>query len=161
MLVLTVVLPVAAAGQFSRGSLLWLPKVTGWLLAFLTFKPAAALIYYLGFSLVSRSGDVQGVASGLCVMVAAVLAMPALLRLVTFAVSSPQPSGSVLSGLATGTGIAASIAQVGGRSAAAAPAAAAPAGAAVAAAPAAVVAASASTAAKTVSQAVSPKGTTP
>lgn len=164
VLVLTVVLPIAAAGQFNRGSLLWLPKVTGWLLAFLTFKPAAALIYFVGFSLISRSSDVGTIASGLCVMVAAVFALPALMRLVTFAVSSPHPGGAALSTLATAAGIGASVAQVSGRRGAAT-AAATPAanGAAVTAAtlPAAAAAGAAAQARSTVSQAVTPKGSTP
>jgi hypothetical protein len=163
VLILTVVLPVAAAGQFSRGSLLWLPKVTGWLLAFLMYKPAAALIYYVGFSLVGRSSDVRSLATGLCLMVTVVLALPALLRLVTFAVASPYPSGTALSGAATATGITTSIAQLTGRRGAATGAiTAAPTGAAVPVAGAATAAVGAASAAKSaVSKTVTPKGSTP
>jgi hypothetical protein len=112
VLVLTAVLPVAAAGQFTRGSILWLPKVAGWLIAFLAFKPAAALVYYIGLSLLGQGNDVHALASGACVMVAAVLALPALLRLVTFAVTSPHLGSGGLSTVATLSGIAASAAQL-------------------------------------------------
>jgi len=172
VLVLTVVLPIAAAGQFSRGSVLWLPKVAGWLLAFLTFKPAAALIYFIGFSLVGQSSDISTVASGLCVMFTAVVALPALLRLVSFAASSPNPGGGAMSTIATGTGMAASVAQLAGRTggsggsaaAAAAPQGAAVAGVAAAAPPAAAAVAAvgaASTTKKAAASAVTPKGSTP
>jgi hypothetical protein len=112
VLVLTVVLPVAAAGQFSRGSVLWLPKVAGWLLAFVFVKPAAALIYYLGLSLIGQGQGLQQLVTGLCVMVAAVFALPAMLRLVTFAVTAAPMGTSAIAGAATATGVAASGAQL-------------------------------------------------
>lgn len=111
VLVLTAVLPIAAAGQFNRGSVLWLPKIVGWLLAFIFLKPAAALIYYLGLSLVGQADGVQALATGVCVMISATFALPAMLRLVTFAVNSAPMGSGALGVAATGTGIAASVAQ--------------------------------------------------
>ncbi len=112
VLVLTVMVPVAAAGQFSRGSVLWLPKITGWLLAFVFVKPAAALIYYLGLSLIGEGRGVQALVTGLCVMVAAVFALPALLRLVTFAVNAAPMNSNALGAAATVTGMTATGAQL-------------------------------------------------
>ena len=112
VLVLTAVLPLAAAGQFNRGSVLWLPKVAGWLLAFIFIKPGAALIYYLGLTLIGRSDGIQALATGVCVMISAIFAMPAMLRLVTFAVTAAPLGSGALAGAATVSGVAASGAHV-------------------------------------------------
>lgn len=112
VLVLTVVLPIAAAGQFSRGSALWLPKVTGWLLAFIFLKPAAALIYFVGLSAFGQSTGIQALATSLCVMISAILALPAMLRLVTFAVSPASMHTNALALGATVAGVGASAAQL-------------------------------------------------
>ena len=112
VLVLTVALPIAAAGQFSRGSALWLPKVAGWLLAFLFLKPAAALVYFVGLSAFGQGSGVQALATSICVMVAAILALPAMLRLVTFAVNFAPMGSNALAAGATIAGIGASAAQL-------------------------------------------------
>lgn len=112
VLVLTAVLPLAAAGQFNRGSALWLPKVAGWLMAFIFIKPAAALIYYLGLGLIGKADGVQALATGVCVMISAIISMPAMLRLVTFAVTAAPMGSGALAGAATVSGIAASGAHV-------------------------------------------------
>jgi hypothetical protein len=112
VVLLTVVIPVAAAGQFSRGSLLWLPKVSGWLLAFVFMKPGAALIYYVGLSLLGQATGVQAIATAICLMATAVLALPALLRLVTFAVEAAPVHTNVMATAATAAGVAASGAQL-------------------------------------------------
>ena len=112
VLLLTVLLPVAAAGQFTRSSMLWLPKLAGWLLAFVFLKPAAALVYFVGLTLVGQVDGVQGLATAACLLVAAVGALPALLRLVTFAVDSAPLHTNALALGATASGIAASGAQL-------------------------------------------------
>jgi hypothetical protein len=103
---------LAAAGQFNRGSALWLPKVAGWLLAFIFVKPAAALIYYLGLSVIGKAEGLQALATGVCLMIAVIFALPAMLRLVTFAVTAAPMNSGALSGAATVSGIAASGAHV-------------------------------------------------
>lgn len=112
VLLLTVLLPVAAAGQFTRTSMLWLPKLVGWLLAFVFFKPAAALVYFVGLTLVGQADGVQGLATAACLLVAAVAALPALLRLVTFAVDAAPLHTNALALGATISGVAASGAQL-------------------------------------------------
>lgn len=116
VLLLTVLLPIAAAGQFARTSMLWLPKLTGWLLAFIFLKPAAALVYFVGLTLVGQVDGVQGLATAACLLVAAVGALPALLRLVTFAVDAAPVHSNALATAATLSGIAASGAQLLARS---------------------------------------------
>jgi hypothetical protein len=112
VVVLTVVLPLAAAGQFARGSRGWLPKLSGWLLAFVFLKPMAALIYWLGLSLIGQGQGVQAVATGFVVMVGATLALPAMLRLVSFATDGLPDGHRGLSAVATATGLAATGAQL-------------------------------------------------
>jgi hypothetical protein len=160
ILVLTAVLPIAAAGKFNRASAFWLPKVAGWLLAFIFVKPAGALIFYLGLTLIGKGHGVQALATGICVMIASIFALPAMLRLVTFAVNSAPMGSSALSGIATASGFAVAASQIATRPRAGATSAAgagatgagaAPAGAAIAA------ASSASAAKKTVAGFVTPK----
>lgn len=111
VLVLTVAIPLAAAGQFNRGSLLWLPRIVGWLVAFIFLKPTAALVYYLGLTLLGQGQGLHALASAACMMITAVLALPALLRLVSFA-TTPPPSGNALGTATTGASLAASLAQL-------------------------------------------------
>lgn len=111
VLVLAAVLPLAAAGQFNRGSVLWLPKIAGWLLAFIFVKPAAALIYFFGLSMVGQGRGVHELAVAVCLLLAAIFALPAMLRLVTFAVTPAPMSSSSLGTVATVTGLGASVAQ--------------------------------------------------
>jgi hypothetical protein len=156
VVVLTAVLPVAAAGQFNRGSVMWFPKVAGWLLAFIFIKPGAALIYYLGLNLIGRAEGVQAFATGICVMIAAIFAMPAMLRLVTFAVTAAPMGSGTLAGAATVSGVAASGAHVlASRQATAAPTAAPAATAAAATVPVGAAVAGLSTAATATTRAVS------
>ncbi|MBY5163164.1 hypothetical protein KR546_11780, partial [Nitriliruptoria bacterium AS10] len=49
ILILTGMLPLAAAGQLTGIGRQWFPKVTGWLLALVFYKPAAALVYFTVF----------------------------------------------------------------------------------------------------------------
>ncbi len=110
-LTLTIILPLAAAGQFSRGSALWLPKVLGWQLAFIFYKPAAALVYYIGFNVLGQAKDIQALATAVCIMIAAIVALPAMLGLVSFAASAPPMNSSALGAAATVTGLGVSLAQ--------------------------------------------------
>lgn len=111
LLVLTTVLPLAAAGQFSRGSMLWLPKVLGWLVALIFFKPAAALIYFIGFQVMGEGQGVQSLATAVCIMLAAIFALPAMLGLVSFAASPPAMNSAALGMAASTAGLAASFTQ--------------------------------------------------
>ncbi|WP_143448422.1 hypothetical protein [Kineosporia sp. A_224] len=144
VLVLTAMLPLAAAGQFAQASRTWLPRILGWQLALIFFKPAAALIYWLGLSLLGRSTGVQNVAVALVMLVTATVALPTLLRLVTFAVDGMPEGQRGLSSVATVVGMGATAAQLlatrgasaGGSAAGSGAGAAGPSGAATAAAPA-------------------------
>jgi len=95
-------LPLAAAGAGTETGLAWLRKVLAWLLAFVLYKPVAATVYASAFLLIGQGRDAVSVLSGLSLLVLSVLALPALLRLVTPAVGAAV-------GAAAGGGAAAAV----------------------------------------------------
>jgi hypothetical protein len=60
LLVLAAMLPLAASGSLNRATRGWLDRLIGWLLAIVAYKPAAAFIYYLGFSYLSPRAGAPG-----------------------------------------------------------------------------------------------------
>jgi hypothetical protein len=87
MLVLLIgVLPLAAAATNTEMGKMWFRKIVGWLAAFIAYKPVAALIYAVAFRMfsseMSGGAGVIRVATGVTLMVMAVVAMPALIRFV-------------------------------------------------------------------------------
>jgi hypothetical protein len=79
-------LQLAAAGGFSKLTSGWLAKVTGWMLALLAYKPVAASIYAVAFALM---GDgIRNLVMGLAVMIMALIAMPALMKLFNWSVGA-------------------------------------------------------------------------
>jgi hypothetical protein len=92
-------LQLAAAGGFARVSSGWLGKVTAWMLALIAYKPIAATIYAVAFSLM---GDgLRNLLMGLAVMVLAVIALPALMRLFNWTVGTVTTNGNSLGMLGT------------------------------------------------------------
>jgi len=79
--ILVGLLPLSAAGSNTATGRQWFSKLTAWLLAFLLVKPAAALIYAAGMQLESSTDSAQAELSGVFVLLLAVFALPALLRL--------------------------------------------------------------------------------
>jgi hypothetical protein len=98
-------LQLAAAGGFTRWTSGWSLKVVGWMLALIAYKPIAATIYAVAFALM---GDgLRNLLMGLAVMVLAVIAMPALMRLFNWTVGTITASGNSLGML--GTAVAAGL----------------------------------------------------
>jgi hypothetical protein len=99
-------LQLAAAGGLTRLTSGWLAKVTGWMLALIAYKPVAASIYAVAFALM---GDgVRNLIMGLAVMVMALIALPALLRLFNWSVGAIGSGSSHTLGV-LGTGLAAGL----------------------------------------------------
>ena len=100
LLVLAAMLTLAASGSLNRATRGWLDRLFGWLLAIVVYKPAAAFVYYLGFSYLSprtgTPGNVGTVITGVLVLGLAVVAMPVLLKF--FSWSGTQIGGSGGSG---------------------------------------------------------------
>jgi type IV secretion system protein TrbL len=100
--------PLAAATSASEQGKAWFQKTTGWLVAFVLFKPVASIVYAAALRL-SLSQDSSGLQTveGVMLFVMAVLALPALMRLAVPAVSAigGVSAGKVAAGaavLATG-----------------------------------------------------------
>lgn len=81
-------LPVAAAASMTGWGGGWWKKHVGWLTAWLLYKPAAALIFFSGKVMTGGGGGkgnehkITEVIAGLGVLLLAVVALPALLKLV-------------------------------------------------------------------------------
>ncbi|MGW3201939.1 hypothetical protein ACWDBD_46985 [Streptomyces sp. NPDC001118] len=104
VIVLTGCLPLAAAGQFAGFGRAWLPKIFGWTLALIFWQPCASLIYFAAFKLIEKGRGPTEVLIGLSMMMLSLIALPALIKLFSWA------SGSVMDG---GGGTLASLANLG------------------------------------------------
>lgn len=88
MLVLLVgVIPLTAAATNTEAGMAWFKRSVGWLVAFIMYKPVAALIYAVAIKLIGAQPGGRGatlqVITGVTMMAMAVVALPALLRFVS------------------------------------------------------------------------------
>jgi hypothetical protein len=81
LVVLTGTLPLAAAASMCDWGESWWRKHIGWLVAWLLYKPAAALLYVGAFAL-TGSSSLTEVLAGWMLLILSVLILPSLLRLV-------------------------------------------------------------------------------
>lgn len=75
--------PVAAAGAMIRGAESGFSTLTKWLIAFLIYKPVAAIIYAFAWKLKSGGDGIGGVINGMLLLVLAVAALPAIMKLLS------------------------------------------------------------------------------
>ena len=83
--VLVATSPIAAAGQASRSTEGWWPKLASSTAQLIILKPVIALVFCVGFSLTGRSSDIETLLTGMLILVLAVIAWPAVARFFTFA----------------------------------------------------------------------------
>jgi type IV secretion system protein TrbL len=100
--ILAGLLPLAAAGTGTQTGMEFFKRVVAWLLAFVAYKPAAATVYASAFLLIGDGKDATSVLSGLFLLALSIVALPALLRLVT-----PMVGAAVAAGAGAGGGLAA------------------------------------------------------
>jgi hypothetical protein len=81
VVILSGALVLAAAGSLTQATRPWLPKVLGWMAALIAYKPVAALVYASAIAMVGEGDDPRTVVVGLTMMLLAVIALPALLKL--------------------------------------------------------------------------------
>lgn len=86
LVVMTGMIPFVASAAATKTGRTWLERYMTWVLAFILYKPIASVIYATGFKLVD-SGTFRGqgiLASvvGLTLLVCAIAALPALMRIV-------------------------------------------------------------------------------
>lgn len=93
---LVAVWPLTAAASMIAGSEQAFSKLTKWMIAFILYKPVAAIIYAFAWRLKSGEEGLGGVLNGLLLLVLAIVALPALMRLIT-------PGTSALGGAAGGS----------------------------------------------------------
>ncbi|MDP9988982.1 hypothetical protein J2S98_004171 [Arthrobacter oryzae] len=108
LVILTGIFPTAAAFSNTEAGRGWFQKCTAWLIAFILYKPAAAIIYATAFQLSGTKifgnvGDGKDFGSallatvtGLALMIIALFAMPALMRFVTPMVGAVAGGGGAL-----------------------------------------------------------------
>jgi hypothetical protein len=99
LVILAGMLPIAAAASLSDPQRTMFRKTSAWLLGFILYKPAAAIVYAAAFRLTGTNlfGDdgLVTVLTGLALMVLALVALPALMRLIVPAVSAVSGGGSL------------------------------------------------------------------
>jgi hypothetical protein len=106
LVVLAGVLPLSASFTNTQTGRAWFQKATAWLVAFILYKPAAAIIYATAFQLVGNSPDqdsISGPLTGITLMVLSLVALPALLRFVAPMVGAVAGGGGGGTAAAAGT----------------------------------------------------------
>jgi type IV secretion system protein TrbL len=87
LVILAGVLPTTAAFTNTEMGRQWFQKTIGWTIAFILYKPAAAIVYAVAFRLIdaelSGGNTLLNTITGMALMVVALVALPALLRFVT------------------------------------------------------------------------------
>jgi hypothetical protein len=104
LVVLVGVWPLAAASSMTAMGRQWYKKITGWMIAFLLFKPAAAIVYAAAIKMTLDANSELASIEGIILIILASLTLPALMKFIVPAVSSV---GSMGAGEVLGAGIAA------------------------------------------------------
>ena len=84
LVVLAGVLPLAAAGMLTPATRGWFRRVTGWMLALIFYKPAAAAVYATAFTMIGTGKDPRTVLMGFAMVFLSLLALPVLMRFFTW-----------------------------------------------------------------------------
>lgn len=114
LVILAGVLPLTASFTNTQMGRQWFQRAVGWTIAFLLYKPAAALIYAAAFRLVGSDAFGAGgsglvsIITGMGLMLVALFALPALLRFVmpmTAAVIGGGAGGFAMVGMAGAAGV--------------------------------------------------------
>ncbi|HEY1158879.1 MAG TPA: hypothetical protein VGE95_21665 [Arthrobacter sp.] len=110
LVILAGILPTTAAFTNTEMGRQWFQKAVGWTLAFILYKPAAAIVYSVAFLLMGNTSGQDGLVgsiTGFTLMIVALFALPALMRFVTpmvgaVASGSGAAAGAAVGALATG-----------------------------------------------------------
>ena len=81
LVVLAGVLPLAAAGMLNPATRTWFRRVTGWMLALIFYKPAAAAVYATAFTMIGAGRSTRTVLMGFAMVFLSLFALPVLIRL--------------------------------------------------------------------------------
>jgi hypothetical protein len=94
LIVLAGVLPLAAAGTLNPATRPWFRKVTGWGLALIFYKPAAAAVYATAFTLVGDGDGVRTILMGFAMMLLSLIALPVLMKFFTWTTGAVADSAA-------------------------------------------------------------------
>jgi hypothetical protein len=94
LLVLAGVLPLSAAGTLAAGSKAWFRRVTGWMLALIFYKPAAAAVYATAFTLIGSRPSPRTELMGFAMVILSLVALPALMKFFTWTVGTVEASSA-------------------------------------------------------------------
>src|SRR6266571_329526 len=84
LVVLAGSLPLAAAGTLTPATRPWFKKVTGWMLALIFYKPAAAAVYAVAFMMIGAGKNLTTILTGFAMVAMSLLALPVLMRFFTW-----------------------------------------------------------------------------
>ncbi|WP_059389799.1 hypothetical protein, partial [Arthrobacter sp. Hiyo1] len=96
LVILAGILPTTAAFTNTEMGRQWFQKAVGWTIAFLLYKPAAAIVYSVAFLLMGNNNGkdaLTGSITGFTLMIVALFALPALMRFVTPMVGAVASGG--------------------------------------------------------------------
>lgn len=108
LIVLAGVLPLSASFTNTETGRAWFQRALAWVVAFILYKPTAAIIYATAFQLIGTTGDdpVTSALTGVTLMIMSLVALPALLKFVAPMVGAATSGG----GGGGGAALAASVA---------------------------------------------------
>jgi len=93
LVILAGVLPLAAAGSIAPVTRPWIRKITSWMLALIFYKPAAAAVYAVAFTMIGSGRDPRTVLMGFVMLLLSVIALPALMKFFTWTTGTIAGSG--------------------------------------------------------------------
>lgn len=111
-LILVGTLPLAFSATNTSWGKQWSQKHVSWLIAFILYKPVASLVYAAAFKVFGSFGKIDGddgqrmmyFVSGLVLMIGALFALPAMMRLIVPAVGAAAGAGGAMfAGAAVGS----------------------------------------------------------
>jgi len=105
LVILAGILPTTAAFTNTEMGRQWFQKAVGWTIAFILYKPAAAIVYSVAFLLMGHNSGKDGLIgsiTGFTLMIVALFALPALMRFVTPMVGAVASGGGAGAGAAVG-----------------------------------------------------------
>jgi type IV secretion system protein TrbL len=105
LVILAGILPTTAAFTNTEMGRQWFQKAVGWTIAFILYKPAAAIVYSVAFLLMGNGGGenvlIKSI-TGFTLMIVALFALPALMRFVTPMVGTVASGSGAAAGAAVG-----------------------------------------------------------
>jgi hypothetical protein len=93
LIILAGVLPLAAAGSVVPMTRSWIRKVTAWSLALICYKPAAAAVYAVAFTMIGSGSSPRTVLMGFVMLAMSVVMLPALMKFFTWTTGAIAGSG--------------------------------------------------------------------